>query len=164
MSDCVIPGSFDPITLGHLDLIRRTAALFGNVTVTVMVNKEKNGCIPYEDRVRLIRKACGDIPNVKADLWTGLLADYMRQRPDTVVIRGVRNAGEFEKEQTAAAVNRRLYPGMETLMMPASEGWNEVSSSAVREIASFGGNFRPFVPECIYPELEKWLKSPDKNG
>ena len=91
MSDCVIPGSFDPVTLGHLDLIRRAAALFENVTVTVMVNKEKNGCIPYEDRVRLIRKACGDIPNVKADLWTGLLADYMRQRPDTVVIRGVRN-------------------------------------------------------------------------
>ena len=164
MSGCVIPGSFDPVTLGHMDLIRRAAGLFDRVTVTVMVNRGKDGCIPYEDRVRMIRKACAGIPNVEVDLWTGLLADYMRQRPGCVVVRGVRSAGEFEKEQTAAAVNRRLYSGMETLMMPASDGWSEVSSSAVREIASFGGDFRPFVPGCVYRELKKWLKSAEPNG
>ena len=101
MSSCVIPGSFDPITLGHLDLIRRAAGLFEQVTVTVMVNRGKTGSIPYEDRVRMIRKACKGIPNVEVDLWTGLLADYMQQRPGTVVVRGVRSAGEFEKEQSA---------------------------------------------------------------
>ncbi len=164
MSACVIPGSFDPVTLGHLDLIRRAAGLFEHVTVTVMVNREKSGCIPYEERVRMIRKACGSLPNVEVDLWTGLLADYMRQRPGTVVVRGVRSAGEFEKEQSAATVNKRLYPGMETMMMPASDGWNEVSSSVVREIASFGGDFRPFVPGCIYRELKKWLKCKEQNG
>ena len=163
MSSCVIPGSFDPVTLGHLDLIRRSAALFEHVTVTVMVNRDKNGCIPYEDRVRMIRKACSALPNVEVDLWTGLLADYMRQRPGAVVVRGVRSTGEFEKEQAAAAVNKRLYSGMETMMMPASDGWSEVSSSVVREIASFGGDYRPFVPGCIYRELKKWL-STEQNG
>ncbi len=159
MSMCVIPGSFDPLTLGHVDLIRRAAGIFDSVTVTVMVNKGKAGCIPYEDRVRLIRKACRGIPNVEVELWTGLLADYMRKYPGGVVVRGVRNSSEYENEQTAAAVNRRLYPGMETLLLPASDGWNEVSSSAVREIASFGGDYRPFVPGCIYRELQKWLRA-----
>lgn len=158
MSACVIPGSFDPITLGHLDLIRRVSGMFEEVTVTVMVNRAKNGCIPYEDRVRLIRKACLGLPNVRTELWTGLLADYMREHPGSVVVRGIRNAAEFEQEQTAAAINRKLNPAMETLFLPASDGWSEVSSSTVREIASFGGDYRPFVPGRIYRELGKWLK------
>ena len=158
MSGCIFPGSFDPITCGHLDLIRRAAAMFDTVTVTVMVNRSKAGSIPYEDRVRLIRKACADLPNVKAELWQGLLAEYVRKHPGYVVIRGVRSAEEFEQEKTAAAVNRRLCPGMETILLPASDGLSDVSSSAVREIASFGGDFRRFVPTGIYRELKKWLK------
>ena len=99
MSGCIFPGSFDPITCGHLDLIRRAAAMFDTVTVTVMVNRSKAGSIPYEDRVRLIRKACADLPNVKAELWQGLLAEYVRKHPGYVVIRGVRSTEEFEQEK-----------------------------------------------------------------
>ena len=158
MKGCIFPGSFDPLTCGHLELIRRAAAVFDSVTVTVMVNRAKEGCIPYEERVRLIRKACTDLPNVKAELWQGLLADYMREHRDCVVVRGVRCAAEFEQEMNAAAINRRLYSGLETVLFTASDGQAEVSSSTVREIASFGGNFRRFVPANIYRELKKWLK------
>ena len=161
MSGCIFPGSFDPLTGGHLDLIRRAAAVFDTVKVAVMVNRSKAGCIPYEERVRLIQKACAGIPNVRAELWTGLLADYARLYPDHVIIRCVRNAQEFQQENAAAAVNRRLNPGMETVFMPASGVWSDVSSSAVREIASFGGDYRSLVPGSIYRDLKKWLKPSD---
>ena len=163
MSACVFPGSFDPITCGHLNLIERAASMFDHVTVTVMVNRSKNnGVIPYEERVRLIRKACAGFSNVKVEIWEGLLADYMRQRPGSVVIRGVRSTGDFESEMTASYTNRRLYPAMETLLLPAAPEWADLSSSAVREVASFGGNIRGMIPECIYGQVEKWL-IPEKN-
>ena len=157
MSECVFPGSFDPITCGHLDMIRRISSMYDTVIVAVMVNRAKEGCIPFQDRVRLIRKACGELPNVRAELWTGLLSDYLRFHRGSVVIRGVRSTQEFEQEKTAAAINRHLNPGMETLFLPASDGWTDLSSSAVREIASFGGDFRSLVPESIYGDLQEWL-------
>ena len=157
MSACVFPGSFDPITRGHVDLIERVAVLFDSVTVTVMVNRSKTGMIPYEERVLLIRKACAHLPNVKVELWKGLLADYMRDRPGSVVIRGVRGENEFGQEMLSADMNRRLNPSMETLLIPASTEWLGVSSSAVREIASFGGDIREYVPECICREIRKWF-------
>ena len=157
MRECVFPGSFDPITRGHLNLIERAAKLYDHVTVAVMVNIGKTGAFPYEERVQLIRKACGKIPNVRAELWKGLLADYMREHPGSVVLRSVRNAGEFEQEMKTAAINSRLCPGMETLFMPAAPEWADVSSSAVREIAAFGGDFRGLVPANVYREILKRL-------
>ncbi len=157
MSECVFPGSFDPITCGHLNLIERAAKLYDSVTVAVMVNIGKTGTIPYEERAQLVRKACGEIPNVRVELWMGLLADYMREHPGCVVLRGVRNTGEFEQEIKTAAVNSRLCPGMETLFMPAAAEWADVSSSAVREIAAFDGNIRGLVPENVYREILKRL-------
>lgn len=162
MSRCIFPGSFDPMTLGHLDLIRRAAALFDEVTVTVMVNRSKSCCIPAEERVRMIREACRGIRNVSADFWQGLLADYVRMHPGAFVIRGIRTAAEFEQENASAAVNKLLYSGMETVFIPSSDEWSGVSSSAVREIASFGGDFRQFVPACNYAELLQWLKPAEK--
>ena len=158
MRGCIYPGSFDPITCGHLDLIRRLASMYDKVTVTVMINRAKAGCIPSEERVKLIRKACAGIRNVDVELWHGLLADYAAAHPGSVIARGIRNASDFEAEMTAAAVNRRLNPGMETVFLPASDKWGDVSSSAVREIASFGGDYTPFVPGCIRRDLKKWLK------
>lgn len=158
MSSCVFPGSFDPLTNGHLNLILRTAAMYDEVNVTVMVNRSKPGCIPYEERVRMIRKACAEIPNVRVEMWNGLLADYMRKHSGAVVVRGVRNVLEFEQEMNAAAINRRLFPGLETVLIPATDEFEEVSSSAVREIASFGGDYSCFVPACNRNELKKWLK------
>lgn len=159
MSHCIIPGSFDPPTRGHLDLIRRAARLFDRVTVTVMVNIAKQGVIPWEDRVRMLRKACRDIPNVQAELWKGLLADYVRkQESPTVVLRGIRNGMECEQELAAAGVNGMLCPGMETILMPAAEGMGQVSSSAVREIASFGGDYSFLVPEEIAEDIGIFLR------
>lgn len=156
---CVFPGSFDPVTVGHMDLIGRAAGMFDSVTVAVMVNISKNGMIPYEERVRILRKACAKFPNVQVELWKGLLADYLREHPSTVVVRSVRNAGEAELEIRTAAINRRLFPGAETLLIPASADLADISSSAVREIAGFGGDIREFVPKSVYREIMKYIAS-----
>ena len=164
MSSCIFPGSFDPITRGHLDLIRRAAELFDQVIVTVMINREKSGTIPYKERVKLVRKACGGIPNVRVDFWSGLLSEYASGHPGSVIVRGVRNCGEFERERTAAAINRKLCPGLETLLIPAADEWADVSSSAVREIASFGGDFSGFVPETVFREIRRWLVASESKN
>lgn len=159
MTYCVFPGSFDPPTNGHIDLIRRAAGMFDRVTVTVMVNIAKAGAIPCEERVRMLEKACAELPNVKVDLWKGLLADYIRkQKKHTAVIRGVRSAAEYEQEASAAAVNRMLCPGMETILIPASDGMSQVASSAVREIAAFGGDYGFLVPAVIREDIDRYLK------
>ena len=158
MSTCVFPGSFDPVTRGHMDVITRAARLFDQVTVAVMVNVRKAGVLAPEDRVRLLEKACAGILNVRVVRWDGLLADYMRESGERCLIRGVRGTGEFDAEITSAQVNRLLNPDVETLLIPASDGMSAVSSSAVREIAAFGGDIRAFVPECVAEELQERLK------
>ena len=155
MSSCVIPGSFDPVTRGHMDLIRRAAQLFDQVTVVVMVNIHKQGTFSPEERVRLLEKACKFEPNVRVDRWDGLLSDYMWEKNERTVIRGVRGVTEYDAENTAAQANRMLNPKMETLLMPAGEGYQWISSSAVREIAAFGGDVREFLPrECAEEILQ----------
>ena len=159
MSGCVIPGSFDPVTRGHVDLIRRAARCFDRVRVVVMVNIHKQGRFSPEERVRLLEVACREMPEVTVDRWEGLLSDYMRGREEKTVLRGVRSAAEYDAEMTAAQANRMLYPEMETLLMPAGEGMQWISSSAVREIAAFGGDIRPWIPaECAEEILEKLSK------
>ncbi len=153
MTGCVFPGSFDPVTRGHMDLIRRAAALFDRVTVTVMINIHKQGTFSPKERIRLLEKACRGLDNVRVDRWDGLLADYLREKGETCVIRGARSTVEFETEVTSASVNRLLNPGMETLLLPTYGEYAELSSSAVREIAAFGGDIRPYVPEEIAEEI-----------
>ena len=159
MRTCVFPGSFDPITCGHMNLIERAARMYDSVTVAVMVNISKTGTIPYEERVNIIRKACSKITNVQVVLWKGLLADYIRENEGSVVIRSVRNIGEFEQEIRAAEINRRLCPGMETVLIPADPSLADISSSAVREISAFGGNIRNLVPAGVYSDIRKRLKA-----
>ena len=159
MTNCIFPGSFDPPTRGHMDLIRRAAGMFDRVTAAVMVNLSKSGTIPWEERVRMLQKACRDIPNVRVELWKGLLADYVRrQQEPSVIIRGVRSAAEYEREAEAAAVNRILCPGTETILIPASDGMNMISSSTVREIAAFGGEYGFLVPEEIRQDIDRYMK------
>ena len=156
MSSCVIPGSFDPVTRGHTDLIRRAARLFDRVTVVVMVNIRKQGCFSPEERVRLLEKACGEIPNVRVERWEGLLNEYIRQKGERTVLRGVRSGTEYDAETIAAQANRMLNPDMETLLMPASDGYQCISSSTVREIAAFGGDIRELIPpECMKEIVRK---------
>ena len=159
MSSCVIPGSFDPVTRGHIDLISRAAKLFEQVTVVVMVNVRKTGAFTPEERVRMLQAACLSIPNVRVDLWNGLLSAYMREKEETTVIRGVRNGAEYDSEMISAQANRMLNPRMETLLMPAAEGQAWISSSAVKEIAAFGGDIREYIPgECAEEILVKLAK------
>ena len=159
MSGCVIPGSFDPVTRGHVDLIRRAAQIFDRVTVVAMVNVNKAGCFAPEERVRMLEQALRGVPNACVDRWDGLLSDYMRVKGEKTVIRGARGVAEFDAEYTAAQANRMLNPEMETLLMPAGDGLQCVSSSAVREIAAFGGDVREFVPAECAEEIIRGLSN-----
>ncbi len=146
---CVYPGSFDPITVGHLDVIRRAAGLFDRVVVAVLRNPGKAGCFPIEERLSMIADACQEMPSVSVDAFDGLLADYMRRTEASAVVRGLRSAADFESEQTMAHLNARLLPGMETVFLAARPEHACVSSSAVREIACFGGDIGQYVPDAI---------------
>jgi len=157
MSSCVIPGSFDPLTIGHMDLIERAAKLFDRVTVVVMVNIHKQGVFSPDERVRLIQKACADLPGVRVEKWSGLLNEYMREKGEKIVIRGARGMAEYDGETAAAAANRMLNPEMETLLMPAAGDLACISSSMVREVAAFGGDVKKLVPEKIAEEIAKAL-------
>lgn len=157
MVSCVFPGSFDPVTNGHLDLIRRASGLFDRVTVTVMYNVHKQGTIPVDQRVELLLKVCCAFPNVRIDRWDGLLADYMRLKNERIVIRGLRGSLEAEQEMLSSNANKILNDRIETLFMPTDAGLMGVSSSAVREIYSFGGDISSFVPEEITEEIKMLL-------
>ena len=157
MLSCVFAGSFDPVTAGHMDIISRAAVLFGKVRVTVMHNVHKSGSISVEERIHLLQKACKCFPNVEVDRWEGLLADYMRDRGESILIRGCRNASEFEQEYTASLVNKRLYNQFETLLIPSNPQLSAVSSSAVREVFRFGGDIAGLVPDECLKDIQKLL-------
>ena len=157
MSSCVFPGSFDPVTNGHMDVIRRAAAVFDTVRVIVMINVNKQGAVPVCDRIRLLKKACRRLPNVQVDQWDGLLADYMREKGEKVLIRGVGGSAEFEHEYTAAVMNRMLNDQFETFLIPSDPKWSAVSSSAVREIAAFGGEIKGLVPDTCLKDIREVL-------
>ena len=159
MSSCVIPGSFDPVTNGHLEIIRRASELFDRVTVTVMVNIWKKGNIPPNRRVQILQKAVESYPNVRVDRWDGLLVDYMKKNGEKCILRGVRNASEYDTESTSAAINQHLCPGIYTLLIPAEDRFACISSSAVRELAAFGGDPKPFLPSAVAEEIMEALSN-----
>ncbi len=162
MVSCVFPGSFDPVTKGHLDLILRAASLFDHVTVTVMVNIRKKGAIPAGKRVELIKKACSGIPNITVDRWDGLLAEYMKEKGEKIVIRGLRSGNELDQELCSLHANRMLNGDIETVFLASDPSLSGVSSSAVREIAAFGGSIETFVPEEITEEISSLLSNKKK--
>ncbi len=153
MVSCVFPGSFDPVTKGHLNLISRASEIFDQVTVTVMNNIHKNGAVPIEKRVELLRKACAHHSNVIIERWDGLLADYMNIKNERTIIRGIRSAAELDSELQVCAANKLLNHRIETLFLPCDSSMSGISSSAVREIAAFGGNIRDFVPDELTEEI-----------
>lgn len=149
-------GSFDPVTNGHMDIIERTARLCDELVVAVMHNPDKRGAFAVSERVRLLEKACAHIKNVRVIAHGGLLVDCAREQGVSCVVRGVRPLGDFESEYQMAQVNRML-GGVETLMMPTSESLASISSSIVRQIASFGGEIEGLVPACIAGEIRDAL-------
>jgi len=154
---CVYPGSFDPITIGHLDLIERASRLFDEVIVAVLHNPAKTGCFPVEKRLELLRQSCVHLPNVSFDHFEGLLVDYMRSCKANVVLRGVRGSKDFDSECLMAQLNHQLAPEVETLFMATNPAYAHISSSAVREIGLFGGDVTPFVPQPIAREVARLM-------
>ncbi len=159
MRTAVCPGSFDPITLGHLDLIRRASALFDRVLVCVMSNGEKDrGMFPPEERLRLARLAVADLPRVEAELWTGLLADYARARDACAVVKGVRGGGDFDMEYQMAWINDSLAPGLETVLLPASPRYVWFSSTMAREMIRYGQDLERYLPSAVAEEIRKGMR------
>jgi len=155
---CVYPGSFDPITVGHLDLIRRAAALFPRMVVAVLNNPDKKGAFTFEERAEMIREACRDIPNVTVDSFSGLLVDYMRSINARIVIRGLRTVSDFESEFQMAQVNRQLSDfSVETIFLTTSPEYGSISSSIVRQVAMFGGDISALVPDAICSRVSQRL-------
>ena len=145
MQKVLFPGSFDPFTLGHADIVRRALEVFDGVVVAVGYNEQKKGWLPVEERVEAIRKLYKDEPRVMVESYTGLTVDFAKARGIGVIVRGVRTTADFEYEMQMADVNRRL-AGIETLLLPASPQLASLSSSIVRELASFGHDVSAFLP------------------
>ncbi len=155
MKKAVCPGSFDPITNGHMDIIKRSAVLFDEVTVLVMTNPSKSCAFTAEERCALIEKAVGNLPNVRVESCAGLLADYVRENGVSAIVKGLRSSSDFEYEFQMALANKTLAPGAETVFMATDTSNMYVSSSLIRQIASFGGEISQFVPKEIADEIKK---------
>ena len=150
MSIVVYPGSFDPVTVGHMDLIRRAAGLFDRLIVGVLVNSEKKTPLfSLEERVIMLKDACKDIPNVSVESFDGLLVDFVRAKGSSTIIRGLRALMDFEMELQLAQVNRIASDGIETLFLPTDPRYSNVSSSVVREFAKYRKALPEFVPENV---------------
>ena len=159
MRTAVCSGSFDPITLGHLDLIQRAAACFDKVWVCVSPNAEKkNQMFTPEEKLRLVRTAVADLPHVEAELWPGLLADYAMARGAGVIVRGVRNTSDFDVEYQLALINRGLYPELETMLLPASPAYQHFSSSMAREMIRYDQPLERYLPASIVPLVREMIE------
>ena len=155
---CVYPGSFDPVTIGHLDVIERGAAIFPEVVVAILHNPAKTGCFSIAQRLDMLARACAHLPNVRFDQFDGLLVDYMKKLDAGIVLRGLRAVTDFESEFQMAQLNQQMAPGVETVFLMTGPDHAYLSSSAVREIAMFGGDITPFVPTCIAGDVKRALK------
>ena len=151
-------GSFDPITCGHLDIIKRCSAKFDNVKVVVFDNYSKNHSFSVKERYELVKEATKDITNVEVDIATGMLVDYAKKYNIEVVIRGLRAVSDYEYEIKVASMNKFLHEGLETFFMLASPNFSFLSSSVVKEIAKLGGDIEGLVPENVKKALEKKYK------
>ncbi|MEY8386467.1 pantetheine-phosphate adenylyltransferase [Oscillospiraceae bacterium 38-13] len=158
MRTAICSGSFDPITLGHLDVIRRAAACFDQIWVCVSPNSEKRSpMFTPEQKLRLVRAAVAGLPNVAAELWPGLLADFARDHGACAIVRGVRNLTDFDAEYQMALINRDICPGLETMLLPASGPYQHFSSSMAREMIRYHQPLERYLPPSILPLVEKMI-------
>lgn len=151
----VCPGSFDPITIGHLDIIRRASRMFDKVVVVVLINsKKKGGMFTPDERVDFIKRSTRDIDNVEVDYYDGLLADYAKQKGAVAIVKGLRVLSDYEDEFKQALANKKLAPDVETIFLVSNTEFMFLSSSMVKEIGSFGGDIGDFVPPEIKDEIQ----------
>lgn len=153
----VYPGSFDPVTNGHLDLIARGAKIFDHLIVGVLQNREKAPLFSAAERVEMLREVTGQWPSVEVDVFDGLLVEYVRRRQARVIVRGIRAVSDYEYELQMALMNRRLEPQVETIFMMPDARYSYLSSHLVREIAQFGGRIEGLVPPIVEERLRAKL-------
>ena len=154
MTTAACPGSFDPVTNGHLDVIIRAARLFDEVRVAVLVNPSKQGMFSLDDRVEMLREATSDVGNVTVESFDGLLVDYCRARAVDVIVKGVRAPSDVESELAMAQMNHRL-SGVETVLIPTSPQWSFVASSLVKQVATGGGDVSGLVPNGVAARIAR---------
>ncbi len=153
----VCPGSFDPVTVGHIDIIRRASKMFDHVIVVVMINAAKQSCFSLEERVRMLRASTAEFPNVRVDSYNGLLAEYAASKHADAIVKGLRAMSDFEYEFQMALTNKKLSPDIETVFLTTSAENMYLSSSMVKQIASMGGDVSEFVPEVIHKDIVQRL-------
>jgi pantetheine-phosphate adenylyltransferase len=156
MRRAVCPGSFDPVTNGHLDIIRRAAALFDEVTVGVLVNPNKQGLFDVDERLGMLREVVADLDNVKVESFEGLLVDFCRDHDIDAIVKGLRAVSDFDSELQMAQMNTSL-SGVETVFVPTSPEWSFLASSLVKEVARFGGDVSGLVPSVVLARLNERL-------
>ena len=155
MKVAIYPGSFDPITSGHLNIIRRAANIFDRLIVCVMVNAGKNPMFDQDERVELIRRVTQDIPNVEVDSSTELLAEYARRKGSCVIVKGLRAGSDFENEFQMALINHKINPKLDTMFLTAEHQYMYLSSSTVKELGNYDVDLADFLPEQIIPDFKK---------
>lgn len=155
MKIAVYPGSFDPCTFGHLDIIERSSKLFDKLVVAVLTNSSKTPMFTVEERIDFLKKATAAYDNVEICSFSGLLVDFLRQIDASVVIKGIRAVSDFEYEFQMALTNKALYPEMETLFMHTNKEYMFLSSSIIKEIAAYGGSLKGLVPDELIPIIIK---------
>ena len=159
MRIAIYPGSFDPLTNGHLDVVQRAAKLFDTVIVAVAKNEGKHPLFSLDERVALVQQAVKKLPNVQVDAFDGLLVDYVVSKKARAIVRGLRAISDFEFEFQLALMNRKLNENVETIFMMPKDTYTFLSSRIVKEIARLGGDVRPFVPLPVQKALKQKLKS-----
>ena len=163
MRRCVCPGSFDPVTNGHLDVIARAAALFDQVVVGVLVNQTKSGLFGTDERMAMLREVTADVGNVVVESFHGLLVDFCRTHDIPAIVKGLRVVGDFEYELQMAQMNHRL-SGVETLFVATNPDYSFLSSSLVKEVAAYGGDVSGLVPASVADRLRERLRDRGDAG
>lgn len=153
MGTAVYPGSFDPITNGHLDIIKRAARVFDHVIVVISINPEKKGLFTVEERTEMIKRVVNDIPNVEVMSCSGLIVHFMKDQNAKIIIKGLRAVSDFEYEFQMALMNNKLDPNIETVFMMTNSKYSYLSSSSVKQVALFGGCIKGLVPDEIVSEI-----------
>ena len=164
MKVAIYPGSFDPITSGHLNIIRRASNIFDCLIVCVMVNSRKQPMFTLEERLDMIRRVVGDLPNVEVDASDELLADYARKKGSCVIVKGLRAGSDFENEFQMALINHKINPNLDTMFLTAEHQYMYLSSSTVKELGMYGVELTDFLPEEIIPDFKKRIAIVTQGG
>jgi pantetheine-phosphate adenylyltransferase len=164
MKIAIYPGSFDPITSGHLNIIRRAAAIFDRLIVCVMVNSAKNPMFTQAERVEMIRKVTSDLPNVEVDHSGELLAEYAREKGNCVIVKGLRAGSDFENEFQMALINHKINQELDTVFLTAEHQFTYLSSSMVKELAFYNVELSGFLPDAIIPDVQKRIYELRQGG